>query len=141
MSTNSTIAIKLKTGKVMAVYCHWDGYTEHNGKILAESYDVAKTKELMALGDLSILGRDIGEKHDFDADASGWCKAYGRDRGEDGVAAQTFDSAQKMARSYGNSFTYMLDEETGVWKLSTNEGRSWVDLKKAVKKALKSETS
>ena len=79
------------------VHCHWDGYLEHNGKILQENYDSPKANHLVALGDLSSLGPNIGEKHDFDcpsnikpgtSEFSAWsenkasmCTFHGRDHG------------------------------------------------------------
>jgi hypothetical protein len=35
MSTRSAIGIRYGT-IIKAVYCHWDGYVEHNGAILQE---------------------------------------------------------------------------------------------------------
>jgi hypothetical protein len=68
-------------GSILAVYCHWDGYPSHNGKILNAHYtERSKVQELMDLGDLSSLGPEIGEKHNFDAPPKGQCNAYGRDR-------------------------------------------------------------
>lgn len=99
MGTRSSIAIKTEDG-IKAIYCHWDGYVDHNGKLLNEFYNTTdKVNELIALGDLSSLGSQIGQQHDFDAkygpepqlDLTGnWCLAYGRDRGETGTEAQTF---------------------------------------------------
>lgn len=56
MGTRSTIALEFADGTVEQVYCHWDGYLENNGKILAEHYmDPFKLKELLALGGFSSL--------------------------------------------------------------------------------------
>jgi hypothetical protein len=38
MGTRSTIAIQNADNTVTGIYCHWDGYVEHNGKILNENY-------------------------------------------------------------------------------------------------------
>ena len=38
MGTRSTIALEYADGTVHQVYCHWDGYLEHNGRILQEHY-------------------------------------------------------------------------------------------------------
>lgn len=61
MSTRSAIAIQeTKEGPVKYAYCHFDGYIEHNGKILNEHYrDPAKVKELLALGDMSSLSETL----------------------------------------------------------------------------------
>lgn len=99
MGTRSTIAILRADGSVSQIYCHWDGYVEHNGRILFEHYNTAeKVEELIALGDLSSLGKEIGVKHPFSpnynvpGDSNEWnrlysnmCTAYGRDRGEAGT--------------------------------------------------------
>ena len=31
MATRSTISIQKNDGTIRSVYCHWDGYCEHNG--------------------------------------------------------------------------------------------------------------
>jgi hypothetical protein len=90
MGTRSTIAIQNADGTVTGIYCHWDGYLSHNGRILAENYTTeAQVRELIALGDLSSLGETVGAKTDFSNPADGQCVAYGRDRGETGVDAET----------------------------------------------------
>ena len=69
MATRSRIAIENEDGTVDSIYCHWDGYPSHNGKILKEHYsDRAKLKQLIELGSISSLGSKIeptGE-HTFD---------------------------------------------------------------------------
>jgi hypothetical protein len=91
MSTNSLIGLLDDEGNVKYIYCHWDGYLENNGQILAEHYtDINKIEELLALGSLSQLGPVIGEKHTFAEHDKfhelevhpGWCLAYHRDRQE-----------------------------------------------------------
>ena len=66
MSTNSAIGV-LENGKIKAIYCHWDGHIETAGKMLQQHYDVAKTKKLVALGSVSVLGQEIGVKQDFNS--------------------------------------------------------------------------
>jgi hypothetical protein len=62
MATRSTIALEMADGKVLQIYCHWDGYLEHNGKILLMSYsNPAKLEELVSRGDLSSLANAIGQ--------------------------------------------------------------------------------
>jgi len=38
MGTRSRIGYELPDHSVISVYCHWDGYVEHNGRILVEHY-------------------------------------------------------------------------------------------------------
>ena len=87
MATRSTIAKLGKNGIIKAVYCHSDGYLEHNGKVLNEYYkDESKVDELLAQGDISTLDQNIGEKLPFNDymlfHEKKQCRFYGRDRGE-----------------------------------------------------------
>jgi hypothetical protein len=74
MATRSTISILDKdTNSITSVYCHWDGYPEHNGQILKDHYnDISKINELMQNGDISSLGETIKDT-----------VFYHRDKGED----------------------------------------------------------
>ena len=87
MATRSNIAMKTVEGKIISVYCHWDGYVANNGKILLENYaDVDKIEALVALGSISSLGTVIGDKQDFDdrdTQKDEWTLFYSRDRGEE----------------------------------------------------------
>lgn len=90
MSTRSRIAVRNADGTITSIYCHYDGYPDGVGKTLVEHYtDPDKIAALIALGDLSVLGKDIGVKQDFGNPAEGTCLAYGRDRGETSVDAVT----------------------------------------------------
>lgn len=88
MASRSFIGISLPSGRVKAVYCHYDGYPEHHAPILLNHYDTAaKVRKLMQLGSLSTLGKEIGLAHNFDShwsnpDSQEWCLSYFRDRGE-----------------------------------------------------------
>jgi hypothetical protein len=71
MSTRSRIGIVRDSNAtkpvVESVYCHFDGYPEGVGQTLLDHWtDPAKVEHLISLGDLSVLGSEIGEKHDFD---------------------------------------------------------------------------
>lgn len=115
MGTRSTIAIQNADGTVTGIYCHWDGYTAHNGRILQDYYTTEEAvRELIALGDLSSLGANIGEKHDFnnapyaDTIAETVCTAYGRDRGETGIEAATYDSHDELMEKMGQEYDYLF---------------------------------
>jgi hypothetical protein len=115
--------------KVKSIYCHWDGYLDFNGRILQEHYDSAKANNLVALGDLSSLRPNIGEKHAFSqfelpadeveafkALTEDMCTFYGRDRGEKGVefkVAQTFAEFLGQAEGCGAEYYYIMRD--GVW--------------------------
>ena len=90
MATRSYIGKLNPDNTVSYIYCHYDGYPEHNGVILQEHYSTPfKVDQLLALGDLSVLGELIGEKQNFEDRVQGSCLAYGRDRGESGTEMNT----------------------------------------------------
>jgi hypothetical protein len=95
MATRSNIAYRTPEGRIVSVYCHWDGYVSNNGKILVENYASAdKIVELISLGSISSLGAEIGEKQDFNDRSTckdEWTLAYHRDRGEELVISEYND--------------------------------------------------
>lgn len=121
MGTRSRIGILNDDKTVTSIYCHWDGYPENNGKILMEHYqDEAKIRSLIALGDLSILGHEIGEAHDFDDrdNAHGTvCIAYARDRGEKDVSS-TSHTLEDWP-DYGQEYVYLW--RNGRWEYAESD--------------------
>ena len=109
MATRSNIGILNEDGTVNYIYCHFDGYIEHNGRILNKHYTTeGKVRMLIELGDISILGEIIGEKQDFNNRIKGCCLAYGRDRGESGTEARTcsyLDYSREQFEEYIYLFT------------------------------------
>jgi hypothetical protein len=130
MATRSTIALEYADGTVDQVYCHWDGYLDNNGVILFNNYkDPFKLQRLMDLGDLSSLGPNIGDQHEFDCpfaygtpeyqkwtdDKREVCTFYGRDRGETGTKARRFkDFADYRKNAQGEEYNYILRKD-GNW--------------------------
>ena len=127
MGTRSRIGV-MHGDKLKSVYCHWDGYLSHNGKILQNHYDSDKANHLISLGNLSSLGTDIGEKHEFDCPyhfktpeflawqeaKNGMCTFYGRDREETGVDFTVDQSyAEFLSKDYDYEYYYIMND--GVW--------------------------
>ena len=112
MATRSTIALEYLDGTIGQIYCHWDGYLEHNGKILFEYWkSPAKVQEMIELGDMSGLGVDIGR-----------CTFYGRDVGEDNVSAKEFESFQDYVNNHEfEEYDYILRHEG--WYVAINGGK------------------
>jgi hypothetical protein len=131
MGTRSAIGV-MHGDKVKAVYCHWDGYLDHNGRILFNHYDSAKANYLVALGSLSSLRENIGEKHDFDGPKGSenrWCDFYGRDRGELDSEFQVFFNDKELFETMsGCEYFYVMRD--GVWYVS--EGAEWKFLAEAL---------
>jgi hypothetical protein len=56
MGTRSRIGYELPDHSVVSVYCHWDGYVEHNGRILVQEYlERENVQELIDGGSISSL--------------------------------------------------------------------------------------
>jgi len=122
MGTRSAIGFVEYDGSVVGIYCHWDGYLEHNGRILVEHYnDTYKALELIELGDISSLRPEIGEKHPFSPHGTNMplekynelygnmTTAYSRDRGEN-CPAQEFPDAASFRDHYGDAeYFYLYD--------------------------------
>jgi hypothetical protein len=147
MGTRSIIALALPSGSFKSIYCHWDGYPEAPGvgAVLLDHYqDRDKVVKLLALGDLSSLGPDIGVKHPFAATRPAYppdtgdreayfaerdrlseeherlygrmCLAYGRDRGEKNVRARTHKTFKGLAKSLDSyGAEYLYLYHDGTW--------------------------
>ena len=105
MGTRSTIAIEFADGTVQQVYCHWDGYLENNGKILATHYmDPFKVRDLVDLGGFSSL--------DTTVEGTG-ATAYTQ-RGED-ISIERFKNfADYRANHQYEEYEYILRNDNGV---------------------------
>ncbi len=117
MATRSTIALEYADGTVDQVYCHWDGYLSNNGELLSKNWrDPFKVQKMMNLGDLSSLGTDVGEEHDFDsASQCSDCTFYGRDRGETGTVAKRFKDFEDYKDNHQyEEYEYILRRD-GEW--------------------------
>jgi hypothetical protein len=128
MATRSLIGKLNSDNTVSYIYCHFDGYPEHNGVILQEHYDTPfKVDQLLALGDLSILAEEIGEKQDFDnikSHKDNWCLAYGRDRGHSGIEMKTVSRDKFFGDAGYIDYLYLYNNEFewecySAWDLSS----------------------
>jgi hypothetical protein len=130
MGTRSLIAV-VHGDNYKTVYCHWDGYLSHNGRILQEHYGPDKSPKanhLVALGNISSLQPNIGEKHpfsQFDTDMSAkefeekygnMTTFYGRDRDEEGQEFVTHTTKESLIEHFNDSwseFAYIMKD--GTW--------------------------
>ena len=119
MGTRSTIALEFADGTVEQVYCHWDGYLDHNGRILQEHYsNPFVLRDLIDMGDMSSLGERIGTQHAFDKAPEGECTFYLRDRKEQGCGKKKFkDFEDYKANHQYEEFEYILRAcgDKAVW--------------------------
>lgn len=126
MGTHARIGKLLPNGKVRSVYCHYDGYVQGGvGEDLLNHYqDETKIDLLLDLGNLSGIGKEIGEKQDFNDLPNlnpNWCLAYGRDRGQKGQEASHSQSeeaywldgdVQYIYLYKGNEWYYLANGDT-----------------------------
>lgn len=106
MATRSTIALEYADGTVGQIYCHWDGYLEHNGMILDINYtDPFKVRELLDRGDMSTL----------DTSVSG-CDFYSN-RGELVPQRMYKDFSEYVRQAQFEEYDYILRQVDGmpVW--------------------------
>ena len=131
MATRSNIGILNSDGTVDYIYCHFDGYLSNNGKILNQHYTTEeKVRALINLGDLSVLGEDIGEKQSFEVRVKGYCLAYGRDRGESNTEAKRC-SYVDYTKEYFEEYIYLFTPGKG-WEVREYGMNYWADLSKAL---------
>ena len=126
MGTRSTIALEFADGTVEQVYCHWDGYLEHNGQILARHYmDPFKVKELLALGGFSSLEANVeGTKE----------TAYHSARGEELCINKYKNADEYFDCSQQEEYDYILRNVNGkaVWFVRYYEtDNTWMPLEEA----------
>ena len=148
MATRSTIALEFADGTIGQVYCHWDGYLAHNGKMLQEYYsNPFVLRDLIDLGSLSSLRPQIGTKHPFSMFEANMtqdefanlyrdmCTFYGRDRGEGQSDATYFkDYEHFLVDGQQEEYDYILRNVNGVatWFVSDHDG-DFVTLESAIK--------
>jgi hypothetical protein len=113
MATRSTIALEYPDGTVRQIYCLWDGYLSHNGKILNKSYrDFEKVKQLIDHGDMSSLDHTL-EK----------CHFYGRDNGESNVNAKVFANFDDYVNNHVYEEYEYIFRTDGKWYVGLYYGQ------------------
>jgi hypothetical protein len=126
MGTRSVIAV-MHGSNAKAVYCHWDGYLEHNGAILQKYYDSAQANHLVSLGDITSLKETVGKPHPFSyigtmpedeykAKYGTMTTFYGRDRDEKNCEFKTlvdYEAFIEYFENVGAEYAYIMKE--GEW--------------------------
>ena len=142
MSTHSTIAVLHEDGTVSQIYCNSDGYLSYNGKLLVTHYNSRLAAEfLVSKGNLSVLGKKVGEKIDFDASMkydednfAEQCRYYGRDRGEKNTEPNKYaDEGDYLDQNPYEDHNYFFNGES--WEIASDLG-----LFVSVEQAIKTET-
>lgn len=101
MATRSVIAVRTGTARkprYLAVYCHYDGYPEHQLPILAEHHNsAAKALTLVAGGDISCLRTNLGWQRETRPESG---PLYYAELGETDVDARSFTDIQQLIEQF-----------------------------------------
>ncbi len=121
MSTRSLIAKQVGNDEYLTIYCHHNGDVIHNGAVLLECYNTAeKVDELLALGDISSLGKNINGlpnkkySHLYEKEMDDMTIAYARDKGEKLSPPTIHTTAELLATDYAHC-VYIFTPEN-EWK-------------------------
>ena len=136
MSTNSRIGKLLPDGRVRAITCHWDGYVESGvGEDLLKYYsDSSKVDSLLDLGNLSALGKEIGEKQNFNDPSKinrDWCLAYERDRGKSGMESKIV-KLEEFQSDLNWPYLYLFKEGEWTFRDTYNRYSDWKTISSAL---------
>lgn len=123
MATRSTISKLNPDGTYTTIYCHWDGYPEHVGKMLYMHYNTEeRVDELLSLGDISSLHPLVappdGVNHTFDNPYPDVTVAYHRDRGEEFHITHSL-SISEIKGKFGQEWNYLW--KNGKWYYSNHK--------------------
>lgn len=129
MSTRSWIGIKQKDQSLNLVYCHYDGYIEHNGLILENHYQSAdKIKRLIKNGSIRSLNKTV-ESTDYFIDEN------------DIIQYKSIDDLKQDMMTNKNfiviEYFYYFDEEVNTWFVGEIDYDSDFNAKQAIFKPLK----
>ena len=124
MSTRAAIIMKAGDSYI-GIYCHNDGYLSHVGEILKKHYtDLAEVKELIELGDISSLQKNVkpaeGIKHSYNNPAKDVTVAYHRDRNDEFSIALGITIEGVASRIDHNNHVYVFED--GKW---THNGEAY----------------
>ena len=87
MGTRSFIGKMNSDNSITSVYCHFDGYPQHNGKILTTNYITQQQVDcLLTCGDMSVLGPTLDQ-----------CSFY-KDMGERYIKAKDYETLEQFIK-------------------------------------------
>lgn len=146
MTTRSLIGMQHGDGSITAIYCQCDGYPSYNGKVLRDHYtDGVQVEELMALGEIDVLGQtpaaftDDAEKR-RDIDKNGYppsktaaASTYGK--ADTAMQASVYeDRAAYVKGAYDcwAEYAYLFDD--GAWFVCKpcTRGCGWLPVDEAI---------
>ena len=128
MSTRSWIGIKQKDQSLNLVYCHYDGYIEHNGLLLQNYYQtIDKIKQLIKNGSIRILNETVESTEYFDE------QNFIQYKSIDDLKQDMMTNKHLIVIEY----FYYFDEEVNTWFVGEIDYDSDFNPKQAIFKPLK----
>ena len=116
MATRSRIGLQLSDDSIVSVYCHYDGYPAHNGRVLRTHYDtIEKVRELIDGGDMSCARTNAGWNNETLPEVG---PLYYSSRGEDcpprhdETMTEFFNNGEEFGYIYQNGEWFCYDTKT-----------------------------
>jgi hypothetical protein len=116
MATRSRIGLQLSDDSIVSVYCHYDGYPAHNGRVLRTHYDtIEKVRELIDGGDMSCTWTNAGWNNETLPETGA---LYYSARGEDcpprhdETMTEFFNNGEEFGYIYQNGEWFCYDTKT-----------------------------
>ena len=116
MATRSRIGLQLSDDSIVSVYCHYDGYPAHNGRVLRTHFDtIEKVRELIDGGDMSCTRTNVGWNNETLPEVG---PLYYSARGEDcpprhdETMTEFFNNGEEFGYIYQNGEWFCYDTKT-----------------------------
>ena len=116
MATRSRIGLQLSDDSIVSVYCHYDGYPAHNGRVLRTHFDtIEKVRELIDGGDMSCTRTNAGWNNETLPEVG---PLYYSTRGEDcpprhdETMTEFFKNGEEFGYIYQNGEWFCYDTKT-----------------------------
>lgn len=145
MSTRSHIARKLEDGRFESIFCHSDGYPEHNGWVLVNHHSNQKNVDkIFELGNASFIGNTLDPEpprsknetfEQWQFNNSNFSTFYARDCGEKKAPNKFHANIKDLMEScntYMGEYLYIYDN--GKWKCYRPYTKRQINLKKYIGK-------
>lgn len=111
MNTHAFIAKKTGADKYKAIFCQFDGYLSHAGKILAEHYDTTeKVDALLSLGGIESLGEQLcaAPENADEYESEKYTVAFGRDLGDTSWNTEEMTLDELINNDIGECYIYIF---------------------------------
>lgn len=142
MPTGCAIGLKGRTGTVMAIRCHFEGYPSGVGRCLYRSYAIEeRVRALIELGEIFSIGSYLSKDElPQDANPDDFVNAYSSDQNNDISHIVVYPNKKRYTESALDELNadYLYLFEDGRWMiycgLEWNSPSDWHELKDILKR-------